>query len=493
MMNDHSKDLKPSQTTEQAETPLAHEPAYPRTSAEKKARPSSFARWLRGAFKLILPVLVIAAGGFVAWQMVALKPDVNRRPASEKSYAVEIKTATPSALQPDIILYGTVSAARPVELRALVSGEVVWVNPQLQTGQIVKEGEALVRIDPFDYEGAVREAEANLREAEAQLRSSEVSLESDKVDLERLKEQLTLAQKDLDRAETLAASGSLTQQALETRRLTVSQRHQSVESRQFNLEVLASKIEQQKANLERLDWRLEQARRNLVNTTLNAPYRGLVQSKSVELGRSVSGNDTLVSLYDPNEMDVRFTLSDAQYGRLTSEGAELIGRSIKVNWQLGEEVRTHVAAISRITPEVNAANGGIEVYARLEPDAGLRAGTFVELLVPDQVYENAISIPQAAIYGGDLVYVNEEGRMAPREVKVLAYLGDNALIDGTAFKPGAQIVTTRVAEAGPGLKLVVPALEKSPASSPEDGPKGGSESGTGSSAPETGSKGRASQ
>ena len=460
MMNDHSKDLKPSPTSEQVASPLTHETSHPRAVTESKAKPSPLARTLRGAFKLILPVLVIAAGGFVAWQLVTTKPEVNRRPPSEKSYAVEIKAAAPAALQPDIILYGTVSAARPVELRALVSGEVVWVNPNLQTGQIVDAGEALVRIDPFDYEGAVREAEANLREAEAQLRSSEVSLKSDKVALERLKEQLALAQNDLDRAETLAASGSLTQQALETRRLTVSQRQQSVESRQFNLEVLAAQIEQQKANLARLDWRLEQARRNLANTTLNAPYRGLVQSKSVELGRSVSGSDTLVSLYDPDEMDVRFTLSDAQYGRLTTQGATLIGQSITVNWQLGEQVRPHEATISRITPEVNAANGGIEVYARLEADAGLRAGTFVELLVPDQVYENAISIPQAAIYGGNRVYVNEEGRMAPRDVKVLAYLGDNALIDGAAFKEGAQIVTTRVAEAGPGLKLVVPAMEE---------------------------------
>ena len=468
MMNDHSKDLKPSPKTEQVAPPLAsplasqsaHDTNYSRAATESRAKPSPLARTLRGAFKLILPVLVIAAGGFVAWQLVTTKPEVNRRPPSEKSYAVEIKAAAPAALQPDIILYGTVSAARPVELRALVSGEVVWVNPMLQAGQIVDAGEALIRIDPFDYEGAVREAEANLREAEAQLRSSEVSLESDKVALERLKEQQILAQNDLDRAETLAASGSLTQQALETRRLTVSQRQQSVESRQFNLEVLASQIEQQKANLERLDWRLEQARRNLTNTTLNAPYRGLVQSKSVELGRSVSGSDTLVSLYDPEQMDVRFTLSDAQYGRLTSHGATLIGQSITVNWQLGEQVRSHAATITRVTPEVNAANGGIEVYARLEADAGLRAGTFVELLVPDQVYANAISIPQAAIYGGNRVYVNEEGRMAPRDVKVLAYLGDNALIDGAAFKEGAQIVTTRVAEAGPGLKLVVPAMEE---------------------------------
>ncbi|WP_319411533.1 efflux RND transporter periplasmic adaptor subunit [uncultured Cohaesibacter sp.] len=455
-MNNHSKDLQPSRTTDHAESLLAHGEDPQASFHAREGGQSPLARFLRGTFRLILPVLVIAAGGFAAWQLVATKPEVNRRPPSEQSYAVEVKRAIPAALQPDIILYGTVSAARQVELRALVSGEVVWVNPNLLEGHVIEQGAALIRIDPFEFEGAVREAEANLAEARASLSASEVSLASDEAGLARLEEQLTLGQKDLERAEQLAKSGSLTQQALENRRLTVSQRQQSVESRQFNLKVLASQIEQQKANLDRLEWRLEQARRNLANTTLSAPYRGVVQSKAVELGRSVSGNDTLVTLYDPDAMDVRFTLSDAQYGRLTSDGKALIGKAIKVNWLLGERTVAHKATVTRVTPEVNAANGGVEVFARLEAESELRTGTFVELLVPDKVYENAISIPQAAIYGGDRVYVNRDGRMAPVSVRVLAYLGDNALIDGTAFDPAMQIVTTRVAEAGPGLKLVVP-------------------------------------
>ena len=399
---------------------------------------------------------------------------------------VRVIAAEPAALQPDIILYGTVSAARQVELRALVSGEVVWVNPQLEEGEQVDQGAELVRIDPFDYEGAVREAEANLNEAKAQLRANEISLASDKASLERLKEQSLLGQNDLDRAETLFKSGSLTKQSLEARRLTVSQRQQSVESRAFNLEILASQIDQQKANLDRLEWRLELARRNLANTVLNAPFRGVVLAKSVELGRSVSGSDTLVSLYDPNSMDVRFTLSDAQYGRLTSDGETLLGSAITVKWQLGEQVRTRKARISRVTPEINAANGGIEVYARIEEASSLRAGTFVELRVPDKVYQNAISIPQAAIYGGNRVYIDDNGRMAPKDIKVLAYLGDNALIDATPFAAGDLVVTTRVAEAGPGLKLVIPGQdeEASPAKKNE---------GTGEGASRKGEKGRPAQ
>ena len=83
----------------------------------------------------------------------------------------------------------------------------------------------------------------------------------------------------------------------------------------------------------------------------------------------------------------------------------------------------------------------------------MRSGTFVELKVPDRRYDAAIEVPQAALYNGNRIYLNEDGRMAPRDVVVLAYLGDTVLIDGADFEPDTEIVTTRVAEAGPGLKL----------------------------------------
>ena len=421
---------------------------------------------VNGFFKLFLPLLVIAGAGLFSWQLVVTKPEVNKRPSREKAYAVQGIPAVASDFRPMMRLFGTVSASRKVDLRALVSGEVIWVNPDLAEGQLVREGEELVRIDPFEYEGGVTEAEANLLEAKAKLSETKATLASDEATLAFLTEQRDFAANDLERAQTLVKSGSLTKQALENRKLTVSQREQAVNARVNNLAVLRARVEQQNANIERLEWRLKQARRNLADTSLKAPFTGLVQTKNVDLGRSVSGNDTLVSLYDPEQMDVRFTLSDAQYGRLISVGNNLRGRKITVRWKLGEVVDSHDAVIDRVTPEVNAANGGIEVYARLAKGSDLRSGTFVELQVPDKIYRNAITVPQAAIYQGNLVYVVEEGRMQPREVSILAYLGDNVLVDGADFTPQDEIISTRVAEAGPGLKVLLPGSEKKRPGSP---------------------------
>ncbi len=419
-------------------------------------RKASVFHWIA---RVILPVLLIAATVFVFRAIVNSKPDVGKRAAREEAYAVEVKPVQPSQFQPRIALFGTVFAARTVELRALVGGEVIWVNPGLAEGQVLEEGEALVRIDSFDYEGAVREATANLNEARAKLVETRATIKSEESALERLKEQAVFAERDLERANKLAKSGSLTQQSLENRKLVLSQRQQAVEARSNNLTVLKAKIEQQLANSERLHWRLDQAKRNLANTDLKAPFTGVVQKKNVDLGRNVSGNDALVTMYDPEQMDVRFTLSDAQYGRLISDQSDLVGRSISVVWKLGDVSQKHDATISRITPEIDATNGGVQVYARLERRSALRAGTFVELSVPDKVYQNVIRVPQAAIYDDTRLYVvNDQGRMKSEKVAIKAYLGEEVLVDASSLTAGQKVITTRIAEAGDGLKVVIPDL-----------------------------------
>ncbi|MCV6546198.1 MAG: efflux RND transporter periplasmic adaptor subunit [Cohaesibacter sp.] len=437
---------------------MTHEPKHPLThqasEQQQGERKASIWHW---SARIILPMLLIGATAWAFNMLVASKPDVRKRAAREEAYAVEVKVAKPDQYQPSISLFGTVFAARTVELRALVGGEVIWVNPGLAEGQVLLEGEALVRIDAFDYEGAVREARANLAEAKAKLTETRATIKSEEAALERLKEQADFAKRDLERANKLAKSGSLTQQSLENRKLVLSQRQQAMEARSNNLTVLKSRIDQQLANSERLHWRLEQAKRNLDNTDLKAPFTGLVQRKNVDLGRNVSGNDTLVTMYDPDQMDVRFTLSDAQYGRLISDHTDLVGRSIKVFWKLGDVVQSRVAKISRITPEIDATNGGVQVYARLSDRSGLRAGTFVELSVPDKLYTNIIRLPQAAIYDDSRLYmVNEKGRMASYPATIRAYLGEDVLIDASNLPLGEQIITTRIAEAGDGLKVIIP-------------------------------------
>jgi len=415
-----------------------------------------FGRWTL-VLKALLQMLIALAILFGAVQgmnaLIASRPDVPKRPVQEKSYAVETLTVAAADHAPTINVYGETTAGREVELRSLVAGEVVEVHPDLKAGGAVRQGEVLVAIDRFDYEGAVTEAEANLAEARAGLVESEGGVTLQKGNVVRAQEQLEFAQRDLERAEELLGKGAVTERTLDDRKLIVSQRRQTLEQAQTSLALEEARVDQQTAAIKRLEWRLQNAQRQLENTILKAPFDAIVRSEAAELGRLVGVNDAIVSLYGSDAFDVRFTLSDNQYGRLLAETGTVVGRSVKVTWYLGNEPVSYPATVTRIGADVASNRGGVDLIARID-EAGasvpLRPGAFVEVSLSDRSYAQSFRIPETAFYGDGTVFVVKDSRLQARRVTSLAIDDGTLLVEGE-LKDGDVLLTTRIPEAGEGL------------------------------------------
>ena len=295
-----------------------------------------------------------------------------------------------AANRPDLILYGETIAGRRLELRSLVTGEVIRVSDALREGASVDQGDLLFEIDPFFLQGAVEEARANLLESTARLAEIEARIASETDALSRAKEQLGLATRDLERAKELQKRGSLSEKSVDDRALIVSQREQSVEQRQNNLRIEAARADQQRAVITRLTWRLNKAQRDLENTKIRAPFDAYVRAVGVEIGRTVSANDVVATLLDRNWLEVKVTLSDQQYGRIAQRGSNFSGRIVKIRWRVGANVVEFDGTVERVAAEIDSRSGGVEVYARIdlkETGSLLRAGAFVEIIAEDVEYE----------------------------------------------------------------------------------------------------------
>lgn len=345
--------------------PLADAETSPLTSPpqDDKARPSGLWLAAKTLISAVLAVLIIAGGVFGMQQLINARPEVPQRPASERQIAVLTQQVTEATYSPTITVFGEVVAGRLVDLRALVAGEITAVNPNLEAGRRIEAGTDLLEIDRFSYEGAVVEAEANLAEAIARLAEAEGRIALEETQLASAQDQLTLAERDLARAEQLAGTGDVTDRALDDRRLIVSQRRQTVEQRQANLTIEEARVDQQRAAIQRLEWRVAQAERDLARTVLQAPFAGVVRSESVEPGRLVSVNDVLATLYDDSALNVRFTLSDSQFGRLAGEAEPLVGRPITITWSTGGQDVTLPGTIDRLDADIAAASGGVTLLA----------------------------------------------------------------------------------------------------------------------------------
>jgi RND family efflux transporter MFP subunit len=419
------------------------------------------ALWARvGAFalKAVLP-LVFIGGAYAGMSWLrATKPEVPSRPVVERSYAVRTEPVVLTDHRPELTLFGTAVAARRAEMRALVAGEIIWVNPALQAGGIVAEGDDLLRIDRFDYEGALREAEANLAEAEARLKEirAKVTLERDMITSSRA--QLDIAERDLARVSELTERGALSQKAADDRLLVVTSRQETLSQRENQIDIDEARAVQQQAVIDRLAWKVTQAERNLQNTVLVAPFDAAVTTANAERGRLLSINDVVATLIDRRFVDVRFTLTDDQYGRIADESGSVIGRDVRVTWRAGDTPRTFSATVQRITAEIDATRGGVDVFARIDEKAIagagllLRPGAFVEVAIADRLYQDAARIPATALYGTGQVFVVVDGRLTSRTVRIIGRAGSDLLVRGE-LSEGDRVVITRVTEAGEGLKV----------------------------------------
>ena len=442
-------------TRQKAEVPaseaLEAEPPVPSRAARTRDALATFGR---GVVQLVLTFAILVGAGVATVRIVADKPERGSRPPFSTTYTIATVTAVRGDHRPTFVAYGQTAAARTVDLRSLVGGEIVAVSPNLRAGARVAAGEALVTIDRFVYEGALAEARAGLAEAQARLTENQARIDAERTKLGPMREQLRLAEADVARAARLRRRGQLTQQQLEARQLVASQRRQALTLGDETIKIEQARLEQQRAGLPRLQFAVQKAERDLDSTVLKAPFDGVVRTAAAEIGRLVSANDVVVSLYEEGRIEARFTLTDGAFGRLQASDEGLIGRAVTARWTVGGRTYDYPGTVGRLGADITSNRGGVEVFADLtQPDGApdLRPGAFIEIEVPDTRYAGTFALPDTALFD-DKVYVVEDGVLAERTVEVAAFDGDRVLVS-SGLEGGERVLITRITEVSAGLKV----------------------------------------
>ncbi len=367
-----------------------------------------------------LPALIIVVAITIGYLLIATRSELKPVEQPERVWPIKAVQAMHRDVQPEIHLFGEVVAGRRSELRALVNGVIVEVGENFREGGIAKKGELLIAIDPFDYKTALAEQRWMLQEAEARL------------------EQL---RRDYVRAKNLYKEKNVSQEFLDNAELAVLQQEAIVGQRAVGV---------------------QRAEHEVADSRLVAPYDGVVSSVNANLGSSVSNQgDKLADLVDTSQLEVRFSLSNAQYGRLLENDESVVGRTVDVSWQVGNKNLAYTAVIKRVGGEIVSATGGVDVYAVIDTagkQTTLRPGAFVAVRLPDMQYRNVLEVPDTALYGQDLVYIVEGDRLSARRIHIRGYNGQNILFssaDEPRINDGDLIVTTQLREGGVGVKVAV--------------------------------------
>ena len=356
--------------------------------------------------KSVNPIVLLLVGTFLVISFLrATKEEPEILVIEEKSWPVSVIEAQYGDIQPTVALFGEVITSRRSELRALVGGQVIKVGDNFKEGAVVKKGELLLRIDDFEYRNSVTEETAKL----------------------------DVMTRDFERADELFKQGSI--------------------SEQFRDNALLEKTQQELV--------LSESEKDLRDTELFAPFDGVINDVQATLGKQVSTfNDKIGEIIDIKNMEVRFSISKSQYGRLLEDENEILGRAIEVRWTVGQKDLIFDASISRVGAEITSNTGGVNIFATIEMDkeqeTPLRPGAFVRLRMPDKTYVSVIRIPETAVFNDEYIYIVKDQRLKKVGITISGYDQSNVLIkpiEELMIQNGDLIVTNQLREAGEGVKV----------------------------------------
>jgi RND family efflux transporter MFP subunit len=399
---------------------------------QRKKHPiKSIIRLLFGTvFGVLLPLVLIAAGGVGALYLLRTPPQAERSKNTarqQQARLVEVQEHWETDRVVEVEVMGTVKPARSVALQAQVGGRVIAVNENLVVGGLLPEGTMAVRIDPSDYELAVRQRQSDVAQAESDL-------------------QIEMGQQEIARQEFELLGEKIPQQ-------------------ESSLALRRPQLEKARAKLEAARTALENAKLDLSRTTVQIPFNSLVLSESIERGTIVSAQTQLAHLVGTDQYwvelsvpvdDLRFILLPGVDGQQGSEvylydtaawgdGVSRVGHVIRSSGVVDEE--------SRMSRVIVAVDDPLSIQPENQGQPQVLMNSYLRAEIVGKKLENIVPLAREYLHEGNSIWVmNEENQLEIRPVEI-AWRGPKEVLILSGIKDGELVVTSRLASPVEGMSL----------------------------------------
>jgi RND family efflux transporter MFP subunit len=380
-------------------------------------------RWLQR----LLPVVVLVLGGLLALWFVKTSPQTQPKPPQKSATLVEVAPPRIEARPAVIHSMGLVQAALRIALHPRVSGEIVSVADDFVPGGTFKKGDTLLKVDPTDYELAIRQLTRAVAEGEANLRVEEGSQ--------------AIAQKDFE------LLGQI-----------VSEKDRDLVLRKPQLDMARAALESARAQLDK-------AELDLRRTTVLAPFNAVVQSRDVNIGARVGENTQLATLIGTDTYWVEATVpvNQLKWIRVAQNSAGDGSRVRVYNdaaWGPGIHREGEVV---RLAADLEEQGRMARVYIAVEDPMSLAPenkeqpplliGSYVRTEIEGVTLENVAVLPRGLLRENDRVWVKSTSdtlEMRPVEV---GFRGRDEVLVTSGLSAADEIVTTDIPGPVQGMAL----------------------------------------
>ena len=262
---------------------------------------------------------------------------------------------------------GTLQTLKSVEVGAEVTGRLlhVWVD----FNDKVKQGQILAEIDPEQLRAAEEQARAQVLSAESSIKTAQATLIESSLAYKRAQEQ--------------SKSGLVSAKDLESAAATAARAEASLQSAKASAVVA-------RANLRAATSKLEK-------TKIYAPIDGIVLSRAVQSGQTVTAGFTTPILFtlaeDLSKLVLHVNVDEADVGRVR-EGFEA---TFTVD---AYPQRTFVSRVLSFRNEPKTSQNVVTYEALLSvdnADGALRPGMTATATITSELHKNVVVVPNAAL------------------------------------------------------------------------------------------------
>jgi membrane fusion protein, multidrug efflux system len=321
---------------------------------------------------------------------------------------VELGTARRASISDEITVVGNLIGEATVAVAPRAAGRLQEVYVRL--GDRVARGQRIARIEDFELQEQIKQAEAAQEVASATIRQREADL--------------ALAKTNVDRSQSLFEKNILPKQTLDDN----VARYQSA---QAQLDLARAQAVQSKA-------RLDELKINLANTIITSPTEGFISRRLVDPGASVGQNAPVVEVVDISRVRLVANVVERDLKQLQTGDAT----RVQVDAYPGE---TFTGRIARVSPILDPATRTAPIEIEIpNPDARLKPGMYARVGITMATNKEALVIPSDAMadLGGRRgVFQVQNGTAIFRTVQVGTEQGNLVEIVG-GLTEGEQVITT---------------------------------------------------
>lgn len=353
-----------------------------------------------------VPILIILVAIGMMKAMIKRKVEPEKVKIEKIVPTVSVQTLEQSKESITVVGNALVEPFEKVSIIPEVKGKATYVSEKLTSGDQIKKGELLIKINDSDYR-------LNLQSVKTNFENAKLGLQMEQEESRIAKEQWSEYQGRNPKAQ--ASLFTLREPQLKKAEVTMK----SAEA-QVGL-----------------------ARLNLARTKIKAPFNAVAVSKSVDRGQVVGGGSVAV-LYGTDRAKLVVALSKESVDLL----GDIKGTAVSIITTINKKEYRWSGTVLGVSPELNRQSRMVNIIVTVDKPLTqneakeLSYGLYVDVVfnaVGERVF---YTIPRKALINGDTVRLLKGGKLHLQKVTLIKWSGDYAQIEGSIAEGDSLIVSS---------------------------------------------------